>query len=123
MKSVYLAIICTALAVSACSTSPSSDQTAAPGKSPAPKKTSMYSGLSMAQVKKCMGNPERSFTANGQDYLSYFTPSRCEAIFIMDDKSQQVVDMKYLFPHEFTRFGYAVSEKQCPLPQKACLLA
>ncbi len=87
------------------------------------KKHSMYNGIKASQVKECMGEPVAVFTANKHIFWRYFTPSQCEVLFIIDEGSQTVSDVKYLFPHVFTRFGYAVSEKQCPLKQEACLLS
>lgn len=132
MKTKILIIFCSVLFLLGCASTPdtktstpaaTNNVSAAETNTTPDKKSSIYDGLSAAKVKQCMGAPAATFSASGNTYWRYFTPSRCEVLFIMDSDKQQVVDMKYLFPHAFTRFGYAVSEKQCPLPQKECLLS
>lgn len=133
MKAKILTIFCSVLFLLGCS-STSDTKTSAPAtaSSNAPTATvsktttgkdSIYDGVSATKVKQCMGAPVAIFSANNNTYWRYFTPNRCEVLFIINDDKQQVVDMKYLFPHAFTRYGYAVSEKQCPLAQKECLLS
>lgn len=133
MEAKILSIFCSVLFLLGCS-STADTQTSAPmtvaNKAPAAvesntpeKKHSIYDGINTAKVKQCMGTPAATFSVSDNTYWRYFTPSRCEVLFIIDNNKQQVVDMKYLFPHAFTRYGYAVSEKQCPLAQKECLLS
>ncbi len=125
MKARILVIFCSVLMVAGCTTTPSANTStpAVAAPSTVAKKNSLYDGVSAAKVKECMGAPVSTFSANSNDYWRYFTPNRCEVLFIIDNSSQKVVNMKYLFPHEFTRYGYAVNEKQCPLAQKQCLLS
>jgi hypothetical protein len=129
MKAKVLAIFCSVLMVAGCSTttntttSSNTGATAEAAHSPQVKKNSLYNGLTVAKVKECMGPPKSTFSADGNIFLRYFTPSRCEVLFIVDNTSQKVVDMKYIFPHGFTPYGYAVDEKKCPLAQKQCLLS
>ncbi len=126
MKSKILVIFCSFLMLIGCS-STSSTKSNVPAQEPSSTREqpnhSIYDGISDTKVKQCMGAPVATFSANHNTYWRYFTPSRCEVLFIIDNDSKQVVDMKYLFPHAFTRYGYAVKEKQCPLPQKECLLS
>lgn len=124
MKARVLVILCSILVVAGCS-SISKTNTAAEAapSATATKKNSIYDGVSAAKVKECMGAPVSTFSANNDSYLRYFSPNHCEVLFIVDNTSQKVVDMKYLLPHGFTRFGYAVNEKKCPLTQKQCLLS
>ena len=128
MKARILAIFCSVLMMAGCSTTANttnSSNTAATAEvahSSEAKKNSLYDGVAAAKVKECMGSPKSTFSANNDTYMRYFTPSRCEVLFIVDNTSQKVVDMKYIFPHGFTRYGYAVDEKKCPLVQKQCLL-
>jgi hypothetical protein len=126
MKTRILAVFCSVLMVAGCSTTTSSNTGATAAEaahSPEVKKNSLYDGVTVAKVKECMGPPKSTLSANNDTYMRYFTPSRCEVLFIVDNTSQKVVDMKYLFPHGFTRYGYEVNEKQCPLAQKQCLLS
>jgi uncharacterized lipoprotein YajG len=120
MKAKILVIFCSVLMVAGCSNTNTSAEAA---HNPQVKKNSLYDGISITKVKECMGQPKSTFAANNDTYMRYFTPSRCEVLFVVDNASQKVVDMKYLFPHAFTRYGYEVNEKQCPLAQKQCLLS
>ncbi|MCD6046014.1 MAG: hypothetical protein K0R48_1177 [Gammaproteobacteria bacterium] len=125
MKVRFLVVFCSVLMVVGC-TSTSSTNTNTPAvtaPSDDAKKDSLYEGISAAKVKKCMGTPAGTFSANNNDYLRYFTPSRCEVLFVIDHKSQKVLKTTYIFPHGFTRYGYPVQEKKCPLAQKECLLS
>lgn len=126
MKCKIVIVLCSLVALVACSSS-STDKNSTPAATPVPaakpaKKSSMYDGIQSSKVEQCMGKPAAIFTANNHDYWRYFTPSRCEVLFIVNKDNKQVDDVKYIFPHAFTRYGYAVSEKQCPLKQQECLL-
>ncbi len=125
MKARILVIFCSFLMVVGCSTTTNSNTgtTTEATHSPEVKKNSLYDGVTVAKVKECMGPPKSTFSANNDTYMRYFTPNRCEVLFIVDTTSQKVTDMKYLFPHGFTRYGYEVNEKKCPLAQKQCLLS
>lgn len=125
MKASVLAIFCSILIVAGCTSTPSTNTNtpAASAPSDEAKKNSAYDGISAAKVKKCMGAPAGTFSINNSDYLRYFTPSRCEVLFVIDHKSQKVLKTTYIFPHGFTRYGYPVNEKQCPLAQKECLVS
>ena len=130
MKAKVLAIFCSVLMVAGCSTTTNTTTSSNTGAtaaeaahSPEVKKNSLYDGVTVAKVKECMGPPKSTFSANSNTYMRYFTPNRCEVLFIVDTTSQKVVDMKYLFPHAFTRYGYEVNEKKCPLAQRQCLLS
>jgi hypothetical protein len=127
MKARVLIVFCSVLMVVGCSSTPSANTNvttaAAAAPSPEAKKNPLYVGLSAAKVKECMGAPVGTFSANNNDYLRYFTPSRCEVLFVIDHSSQKVDKVTYIFPHQFTRYGYPVNEKQCPLAQKQCLLS
>lgn len=120
MKARMLAVFCSILMVAGCS-NPSPSTEAA--HNPQVTKNSLYEGISITKVKECMGQPKSTFAANNNTYMRYFTPNRCEVLFVVNNSSQKVVDMKYLFPHAFTRYGYEVNEKKCPLAQKQCLLS
>ncbi len=125
MKTTFLIIFCSILTLAGCS-STSTTKTSGPEEtahSSEAKKNSIYDGVPVAKVTRCMGPPAFTFSADGSNYMRYFTPSRCEVLFVIDKTTQNVVDMKYLFPHAFTRYGYSVKEKQCPLAQKQCLLS
>jgi uncharacterized lipoprotein YajG len=125
MKARILFIFCSILAIAGCSTAPSTstNTTASVAPKENTKKDDLYQGISAAKVKQCMGAPAGTFSVNNNDYLRYFTPSRCEVLFVLDHSSQKVVKATYIFPHSFTRYGYPVNEKQCPLAQKQCLLS
>ena len=123
MKARKLAVFCSVLMVAGCSATSSTNTSADATHSAEGKKSSIYEGVSISKVNECMGTPKNTFSANNDTYLRYFTPSHCEVLFIVDTTSQKVVDMKYLFPHAFTRYGYEVNEKKCPLAQRQCLLS
>lgn len=126
MKTKALVIFCSILMLIGCS-STASTKNSMPAHEPSSTRekpnNSIYDGVRDTKVKECMGAPVATFKAHTDTYWRYFTPNRCEVLFVIDNESLQVVDMKYLFPHGTTRYGYAVSEKQCPLAQKQCLLS
>lgn len=123
MKSGILVVFCSILMLLGCSSTQSTSNVTPTSPKPTAKKGSVYAGVSATKVKSCMGDPASTFTANNNTYWRYFIPNHCEVLFIVNDNTQKVVDVKYLFPHAFTRYGYAVDERKCPLAQKECLLS
>lgn len=127
MKAKILVIFCSILMVVGCSSTTLNAKSNTPATaataSDEAKKQTLYEGIAATKVKQCMGAPVATFSVNGNDYWRYFTPNRCEVLFVIDDKSQKVAKVTYIFPHGFTTYGYPVTEKQCPLAQKQCLLS
>lgn len=85
-------------------------------------KKSPYIGLSREKLTQCMGTPTRYLNTSAKDYFSYIFQSRCDAIFVVDNQTNKIIDVKYNMPHMISSYGYQVKEKQCPIKQRACLL-
>src|SRR5690606_29104945 len=85
------------------------------------KSTSTYIGLPRQKLVQCMGQPSRYLKTSEHEYFSYITPKRCDVIFIVDNPSSKVIDVKYRMPHPLVGYSYDVKPKQCPFEQSVCL--
>lgn len=114
-----LLVILSALVLTACSTQNDTTQPTQPisptGVSAKP--SSAYIGVSRENLTQCMGKPSRYLKTTEHEYFSYISSNRCDAVFVTDNSTNKVVDVKYRMPHPLIPYGYEVKERQCPLTQ------
>ncbi|MBB70873.1 MAG: hypothetical protein CMF50_00555 [Legionellales bacterium] len=108
----FLVLLCCAFLLVACEAQHSTDETTV-------SKTNKYNTITKSKLVKCLGQPTRTLKTDGQEYYSYITANRCDAIFTLKD--DKVVDVEFRMPHIYP-LGMKVKHSQCHIANEKCLI-